>query len=87
MKRKNFQVKRRLDYLVDTEEAKTRLRQSHMVQWIVDQVLPEFEIKTFFLNEKILLFFQVRKGISVQQEKAMLQQCIVDLKSLAQRSG
>jgi len=60
------EVKKRLDYLADTEESKTRLRQLHMVQWIVDQV---------------------RKGVTAQQERAMLQQCVVDLKALAQRAG
>jgi len=56
------EVKRRMDYLAESEEAKRRFEQRHMVQWIVDQV---------------------KKSITDQFEKNYLNQCIVDLKSMA----
>jgi len=38
LKQAHAEVKRRLDYMVEVEESKTRLQQSYMVQWIVNQV-------------------------------------------------
>jgi len=59
-------VKRRLDYMADMEEAKRRFQRRYMIDWIVDQV---------------------KKSITPQTEKALLSQCVSDLKGLSARSN
>jgi F-type H+-transporting ATPase subunit b len=59
------EIKRRLDYMADLEDAKRRFQRRYMIDWIVEQV---------------------KKSITAQQEKALMQQCVADLKGLASRS-
>jgi F-type H+-transporting ATPase subunit b len=33
-----LQLKRRLDYIRETDEAKRRFEREHMIKWIIDQV-------------------------------------------------
>jgi len=58
------EVKRRLDFMADLEEAKRRFQRRYMIDWIIGQV---------------------KKSITPQQEKVLLNQCVAELKGLAQR--
>jgi len=60
------EIKRRLDFMADLEDAKRRFQRRYMINWIVDQV---------------------KKSITTQNEKVLLNQCVADLKGLAQRSN
>jgi len=50
------EVKRRMDYLAESEEAKRRFEQRHMVQWIVDQVKKSItdQFEKNYLNQCIV---------------------------------
>jgi len=66
LQKAHAEIKRRLDYMADLEDAKRRFQRRYMIDWIVDQV---------------------KKSISQQQDKVLLEQCVSDLKGLASRSG